>query len=83
MKKITTLFLFIIYFGGFSQHKVSEKIIEINKTNIQYQHFSIFNVAINPNNLNEVVEKATFSSLKLSENNIIVANKPEDRRAHV
>ena len=77
MKKIITLFLFIIYFGGFSQHKVAEKILEINNSNTKYQHFSIFNVAINPNNLNEVVEKATFSSLKLSENNIIVANKPE------
>ena len=77
MKKITTLFLFIIYFGGFSQHKVAEKILDINNSNAKYQHFSIFNVAINPNDLNKVVEKATFSNLKLSENNIIVANKPE------
>ena len=77
MKKITTLFLFIIYFGGFSQHKVAEKILEINNSNAKYQHFSIFNVSINPNNLNEVVEKATFSNLQLSENNIIVANQPE------
>lgn len=77
MKKITTLFLFIIYFGGFSQQKVAEKILEINNSNAKYQHFSIFNVSINPNNINEVVEKATFSSLKLSENNIIVATQPE------
>ncbi len=79
MKKIITLFLFCIFTIASAQHKVGEKIVALQKTNVTFHSFEVLSAQnVTPTDaIANTVGNATFAKINLQSVNDIVANQYE------
>lgn len=79
MKKIFTIFVLCICSGLFAQHKVAEKITELQSQNATFSKFTVLTASsqVPAGETQRAVDKATFAKINMAAINTIVANKYE------
>ena len=80
MKKILLIALLLVGFTNYSQNKVAQKIKELQSVSTTFKPISVLSVTsgVVNNEVDKVVDKATFATLKFENISDIVTNKYEN-----
>lgn len=79
MKKILTLFVCFLAMSTFGQRKIAEKVAELKDAKTNFRQFSVLDVSseIPTGEIAQVVDKASFARLRVTDVNLIANSKPE------
>lgn len=80
MKKLLTIASLLSFFFLFSQNQIAKKVQELENQKATFKPFSVLNATQDLPNyaLSNVISKATFAAIKMSEVNAIFSNKYEN-----
>jgi len=79
MKKILTLFACFLALSSFAQQKIAQRVAELKDAKTNFRHFSVLDVSseVPSVEITQVVEKASYARLKVTDVNAIANAKPE------